>query len=106
MDAVPPPRRPWPLIVASVVLASALGYVVLGGWVPSRQRLTDLETEIQDVYRNEATLQTRLVRSMERIALLERRVTAVTAERDRLAHRIRLLEDELRTLKTPKKRRR
>ncbi len=97
MDRAAPARRPWLLVAAALALAVLLAYVLLGAYIPSRQRLAGLEAEIKEVYQKEADLQAQLAQSLQRIALLQQQVTALTAERDGLLQRAQALEQELTT---------
>ena len=99
MDTVAAARRPWLLVAAALVLASMLAYVLLGAYIPSRQRMAGLETEIKEVYQKEAELQTQLAQSLQKTALLQQQLTALTAERDGLVRRAQELEQELAALK-------
>jgi septal ring factor EnvC (AmiA/AmiB activator) len=95
MEPAPPARRPWLLIIAALVMALLLAYVLLGAYLPAKQRMTGLEAEIKQVYQKEVELQTQLAQSLQRIAFLEQRITALTAERDALARRTQELEQQL-----------
>jgi hypothetical protein len=95
MAFAPPPRRPWFLIGASVVLALLLVYVIVGAYMPSRQHLASLEAEVQAVYRKEADLQGRLEQAQQRTTQLQKELSAITGERDALVLRIRELERAL-----------
>ncbi|MBI3634757.1 MAG: hypothetical protein HY216_00895 [Candidatus Rokubacteria bacterium] len=102
-----PPRGPlpWLLVVASVVFAGLLLYVLFGAYLPAKQRITKLETELKDVYAREAALQTRLAQQEQRFALRDQQMNALTTERDALARRIEELQKELATAKPPVRRR-
>src|SRR5438309_8862453 len=54
MDGAPPIRRPWMLIAAALVLLSMLAYVLVGAYLPSRQRMAGLEIELKDLYQKGA----------------------------------------------------
>jgi len=86
---------PWLLVVASLLLAVLLLYVLFAGYLPARQRVARLEAELRDVYRREAELQTRLAQQEQRHALREQQLVALTAERDALVKRLEDLEREL-----------
>ena len=96
MDGVPPSRRPWMLIAAALVLLIMLAYVLLGAYLPSRQRMAGLEIELTDVYQKEAELQTQLAQALQKGTVLQQQVAALAAERDALLRRTRELEQELR----------
>jgi len=86
---------PWLLVVASLLLAVLLLYVLFAGYLPARQRVARLEAELRDVYRREADLQTKLAQQEQRHALREQQLVALTAERDALVKRLEDLEREL-----------
>lgn len=86
---------PWLLVIASVLLAVLLLYVLFAGYLPAKQRVARLEAELRDVYRREAELQTRLAQQEQRHALREQQLLALTAERDALVKRLEDLEREL-----------
>jgi septal ring factor EnvC (AmiA/AmiB activator) len=69
--------------------------VFFGSYLPTRQRVAGLESEIREVYRKEVELQTRLAQSLQRIAFLEQQIAALSAERDALAQRNRDLEQQI-----------
>ena len=96
MDGAPPIRRPWMLIAAALVLLIMLAYVLVGAYLPSRQRMAGLELELKDVYQKEAELQTQLAQALQKSAVLQQEVGALAAERDALLRRTRELEQELR----------
>jgi len=95
MDGAPPSRRPWMLIAAALVLLIMLAYVLLGAYLPSRQRMAGLEIELKDVYQKEAELQTQLAQALQKGTVLQQQVAALAAERDALLRRTRELEQEL-----------
>jgi len=96
MDGVPPSRRPWMLIAAALVLLIMLAYVLVGAYLPSRQRMAGLEIELKDLYQKEAELQTQLAQALQKSTMLQQQVGALAAERDALLRRTRELEQELR----------
>ena len=96
MDGAPPIRRPWMLIAAALVLLIMLAYVLVGAYLPSRQRIAGLELELKDVYQKEAELQTQLAQALQKSTVLQQQVGALAAERDALLRRTRELEQELR----------
>jgi septal ring factor EnvC (AmiA/AmiB activator) len=89
------PEFPWLLVAASVILAALLAYVMFAGYLPARQRVVRLESELSDLYRREADLQTRLAQQEQRHAVREQQVAALTAERDALVRRLERLKREL-----------
>src|SRR2546430_17738101 len=96
MDGAPPIRRPWMLIAAALVLLSMLAYVLVGAYLPSRQRMAGLEIELKDLYQKEAELQTQLAQALQKSTMLQQQVGALAAERDALLRRTRELEQGLR----------
>jgi hypothetical protein len=88
-------RPPWFLIASSVVFATLLAYVLFGGYLPARQRVTRLEEELRQVYAREVALQTRLAQVDGRQVSRDRQVGALRAERDALARRVADLERQL-----------
>jgi len=84
------------LIAAALVLLIMLAYVLLGAYLPSRQRMAGLEIELKDVYQKEAELQTQLAQALQKGTVLQQQVAALAAERDALLRRTRELEQELR----------
>src|SRR5260370_6492846 len=96
MDGAPPIRRPWMLIAAALVLLIMLAYVLVGAYLPSRQRMAGLEIELKDVYQKEAELQTQLAQSLQKSTVLQQQIGALAAERDALLRPTGGLEQELR----------
>lgn len=88
-------KLPWLLVAASLVFAVLLGYVLFAGYLPAKQRVAQLESELRQVYEREAQLQTRLAQSDQRWAARERQMTTLRAERDALSKRVEDLEREL-----------
>ena len=91
----PRARLSWTLVAASVLFAVLLLYVMFGGYLPAKQRVTDLEHELKALYEREAELQTKLHQQEELQALRERQLAALSAERDALVKRLEELEHEL-----------
>ena len=89
------PRLPWLLVAASVVLLVITLYLFFGAYLPAKQRVARLESELKQVYARETQLQTRLDQQQKTYALREQQATALTSERDALAKRIEELEKEL-----------
>ncbi len=82
------------VVAASVLLLLLLLYTLFAGYVPARQRAARLEAELKSLYAREAELHARLA-EQEDSQGRERRVKALTAERDALARRVQELEREL-----------
>ena len=91
----PGARLSWTLVAASVLFAVLLLYVMFVGYLPAKQRVTELERELKALYEREAELQTKLHQQEERLALRERQLAALSAERDALVKRLEELEREL-----------
>ncbi|HYS17338.1 MAG TPA: hypothetical protein VET45_10475 [Candidatus Binatia bacterium] len=88
----PSAKIPWFLVVASVILALLVLYVLFVGYLPSKQRVAGLEAELKGLYKREAELQTRIAQQDQRYALRERQISALTSERDTLIRRLEELE--------------
>lgn len=86
---------PWMLVAASVLLVALLLYLLFAAYLPAKQRVARLESELRELYRREAELQTRLAQGEQRHGVREQQVTAMTAERDALVRRLEDLEREL-----------
>ncbi len=99
MDAAVPARRPWLLIVATLLMAGVLAYVLLGAYIPSKQRMAGLEAEVKDVYQKEAELQSQLAQALQKNAVLQQQLVALAGERASLVRRTQELEQELTALK-------
>ena len=67
------PRRPWLLVVASLMLV-VLVAVVWGKWAESRNEADQLRAETKQVYREAEGLRTQAVQAEQRAALAEQRV--------------------------------
>jgi septal ring factor EnvC (AmiA/AmiB activator) len=87
---------PWLLVAANVLLLVIILYLFFGAYLPAKQRLAQLEAELQQVYAREAELQTRVAQQEKSHALREQQGAALAQERDALARRIEELERELR----------
>jgi F0F1-type ATP synthase membrane subunit b/b' len=82
-----PPRRPWLLIAASLLLVVLVG-VVWAKWNESKNENAQLRAEVKDVYREAETLRSQAVAAEERVRLLEREVRSLRAEREELLQRL------------------
>lgn len=91
----PGARLSWTLVAASVLFAVLLLYVMFVGYLPAKQRVTDLERELKALYQREAELQTKLHQQEELYVLRERQLAELSAERDALVKRLEELEREL-----------
>ena len=88
-------KLPWMLVASSVLFLVLLLYVMFSSYLPARQRIAGLESELRQVYAREAALQTRLAQQEQRPVLRDQVVSALRAERDTLTRRIQELEREL-----------
>jgi septal ring factor EnvC (AmiA/AmiB activator) len=79
-----PPRRPWALIAACLVLV-VLTAMLWMKWSDSRRNAARLEKELTRVYKEAEDLRLQATLAHERMVKLEREVRALQAERDRLA---------------------
>jgi type II secretory pathway component PulM len=86
-------RLPWTLVAASLLLFALLVYVLFASYLPAKQRIAGLESELKEVYAREAALQNRLAIQDARPG--RDQVSGLRAERDALARRIQELEREL-----------
>ncbi len=79
-----PPRRPWALIAACLLLA-LLAAVLWVRWSTSRSDAARLQKELTRVYKEAEDLRLQATLAHERMVKLEREVRALHSERDRLA---------------------
>jgi uncharacterized protein HemX len=91
----PPVRAPWWLVAASVVLALALLYTILGVHAPARRHIAALEAELKALYAREADMHARLARLEQRQTPHERQLAALAAEREALVRQVDELQREL-----------
>jgi type II secretory pathway component PulM len=96
----PRAKLPWMLVASTLVLLALLLYVVFGSWLPAKQRIIRLESELKEVYAREADLQTRLAQPNQ--PARDQQLGALRIERDALARRLAELERELETLRGPR----
>lgn len=90
-------RLPWALVAASVLLVGLVLYVLFVAYLPARQRIAELEAELQQASARQVQLQTRVTRAEQQGTARDRELVAVTAERDALSRRVEELERELAT---------
>lgn len=88
-------KLPWTLVASSVLLLVLLLYILFVSYLPAKQRIAGLESELKAVYAREAALQTRLAQQDQRTSGRDQQVSALRAERDTLTRRIQELEREL-----------
>ena len=96
---------PWLLVAASVLLVAIVLYLLFGAYLPTQQRLVQIEAELREVYAREAQLLTRLERDTRQGGVRDQQLAAFTAERDALARRVEELERELEAAKRGARRR-
>lgn len=95
-----PPRRPWALIAACLVLV-VLATVLWVKWSGSRRDASRLEKELTRVYKEAEDLRLQAALAHERMAKLERDIRALRAERERQAQP---LEEKPKSTKPPARR--
>jgi septal ring factor EnvC (AmiA/AmiB activator) len=83
------------LVASSVLFLVLLLYVMFVSYLPAKQRLSSLETELKEVYARETALQTRVAQQEQRSSQREQQLNALRAERDALSRRIDDLEKQL-----------
>ena len=82
-----PPRRPW-LLIAAALLLVVLVAVVWAKWNESKNENEQLRAEVKDVYREAETLRSQAVQAEERVRVLEQQVRSLRAEREELLQRL------------------
>jgi len=75
-----PPRRPWALIAACLVLV-VLSVVLWVKWAGARREAAKLQKEMTRVYKEAEDLRLQAALGQERIGKLERELRALHAER-------------------------
>lgn len=88
------PRRPWLLIIASLILAF-IALVTGVQWKQARDQEVKLRAEVKQVYLEAEQLRALAAQSQQRVSLLEKQVMALSAEREATTKRIEELEAEL-----------
>jgi hypothetical protein len=97
------PRRPWLLIVASLLFAALAAWTGVQ-WKQGADRETKLRAELKQVYLEAENLRTVATQWQARAILLRQQAAALTVERDGLAKRLGSAEAELAALKTQRRR--
>jgi septal ring factor EnvC (AmiA/AmiB activator) len=95
-----PPRRPWALIAACLLLALLVA-VLWVRWSTSRGDAARLQKELTRVYKEAEDLRLQATLAHERMVKLEREVRALQNERDRLA---KPSEEKTKSAKPPARR--
>lgn len=88
------PRRPWLLIIASLLLAGLATWTGFQ-WKKGADQEMKLKAEVKQVYLEAEQLRAQAAQSQQRVSLLEKQVMALSAEREATTKRIEELEAEL-----------
>lgn len=88
------PRRPWLLVVASILLAGLAAWTGFQ-WREARDQEAGLRAELTQVYLEAEQLRAQASQSQQRVSLLEKQVMALSAERESTIKRLEELEAEL-----------
>ncbi len=83
------------LVASSVLFLALLLYVMFVSYLPTKQRVAHLETELKEVYAREVALQTRMTQQDQRAVQRDQQLSALRAEREALSRRIDELEKQL-----------
>ncbi len=94
MDERVRPRRPWLLIIASLLLAALATWTGFQ-WKKGADQEMKLRAELKQVYLEAEQLRAQAAQSQQRVSLLEKQVMALSAEREATTKRIEELEAEL-----------
>lgn len=92
------PRRPWALIIASLLLAALAAWTGIQ-YMRGAARERRLQAELKEIYQEAETLRSVATQWRERAMFREQQTSALTVERDALSKRIREVEAELAALK-------
>ena len=87
-------RRPWALIIASLLLALIAAWTSVQ-WKQARDQEAKLRAEMKQVYLEAEQLRALAAQSQQRVSLLEKQVMALSAEREATTKRLEELEAEL-----------
>lgn len=96
------PRRPWLLIIASLLLAGLSTWTGFQ-WKRGAEQEVKLRAELKQVYLEAEQLRTQAAQSQQRVSLLEKQVMTLSTERDATTKRIEELEAELAKARPGKK---
>lgn len=88
------PRRPWLLIIASLLLAGIAVWTAVQ-WKQTTDQELKLRAELKQVYLEAEQLRAQASQSQQRVSLLEKQVMAFSAEREATTKRMEELEAEL-----------
>ncbi len=83
------------LVASSVLFLVLLLYVMFISYLPAKQRLSSLETELKEIYARETAQQTRIAQQEQRLSQRDQQLKALRAERDALNRRVDELEKQL-----------
>ena len=81
------PRRPWALIVGSLLLAM-LVVVLWFRWTETRTQTTKLRAELKDVYAEAEKYRLEVAQAQQKLTVLEGQVASLRAERDEAVSRL------------------
>ena len=88
------PRRPWLLIIASLIFAVIAAWTGVQ-WKQARDAEGKLRAEMKQVYLEAEQLRAQAAQAQQRVSLLEKQVMALSAEREATTKRLEELEAEL-----------
>ena len=94
MDDYAKPRRPWLLIIASLLLAAIAAWTGYQ-WKQAKDQEVKLRAELKQVYLEAEQLRALASQSQQRVSLLEKQVMALSGEREGTTKRLEELEAEL-----------
>lgn len=103
MDDYTRPRRPWLLVIASLLLAGLAAWTGFQ-WRQGTHREVELRAELKQVYVEAEQLRAQAVQAQQRVSLLEKQVMALSAEHDATTKRLKQLETQLRAATTQRPR--
>ena len=94
MDEGVKPRRPWLLIIASLLLAGLATWTGFQ-WKKGAEQEMKLKAEVKQVYLEAEQLRAQAAQAQQRVSLMEKQVMTLSAEREATTKRIEELEAEL-----------
>ena len=94
MDDYAKPRRPWLLIIASLLLAVIAAWTGYQ-WKQAKDQEVRLKAELNKVYHEAEQLRAEAAQSQQRVSLLEKQIMALSGEREATTKRLEELEAEL-----------
>ena len=81
------PRRPWALIIASLLLA-VLVVILWFRWTETRVQTTRLRAELKEVYAEAEKHRLEVAQAQQKLSVLEAQVASLRAERDEAVSRL------------------